>query len=96
MALSCYGIAVAVGVDCTAADVGYIVGCIHTRVVHHVGIGIGQIDTLGPVWLYSDGCHAVGHVEVGTLVEYAFTLAVFVLFGAVAVGEVVGGGGDNT
>ena len=92
--LSCNGIATAVGVNLSTTHVGNIVFGSHCLIIHFVGVGVGQIYTLCPVGFYGDGCHAFGHVEVCALVEYTRTIAVLVLIGAVAVGEVEGGEGD--
>ena len=85
------GIAIAVGVYLSATDPGYIISGFHCRIIHLVGIWVGQINASGPIWLDSDGRHAFGYIPVSTLVKdtVAATCTVKVLAGAIAVGEIV-------
>ncbi len=85
------GIAVTISVYHSSPDVGYIVSGLHSRIIHFVGVGVGQVDAFGPVGFDGDGRHPFGYIPVGALVEDAIAAAgaIEVLVGAVAVGEVV-------
>ena len=79
-------------INLTAADIGNILGVTHRSVIHHVGIAVSHIGRLGPVGFDGDSRHTFGHIPVGTLVEDTAANIILVLVGAVAVGEVIGGG----
>ena len=79
-------------INLAATNIGNIVGSTHTWVIHHIGIAVGHIGSLGPVGFDGDSRHTFGHIPVGALVEDAAADIILVLVGAVAVGEVIGGG----